>query len=222
MLDLITSKKIWLFLLILGAFSVASAFTLIIFPEFQDLVIFFFYILASNSFLGLPHEPLVIYYGKLYPIYIPVLVAIVPTILGCMVDYAVLTPVLKSRYLRRFRQHPFYLKAVRYFKKFPFITLSVFAISPVPFWPVRILSIASHYPLPKYATAVTLGRIPRYALLALGGMTLNIPDWLIVTIFFIMISLPFIPRIAIFVKRWIGSIYRIFRKKEESPATINF
>jgi hypothetical protein len=82
MLDLLTTKKLWLFLLIFGAFSVASVFTLIVYPQFQDLVAFFFYIIASNTFIGIPHEPLMIYYGKLYPFYVPVLVAVVPTIMG--------------------------------------------------------------------------------------------------------------------------------------------
>jgi len=221
MLDLITTKKIWLFLLILGAFAIASLFTLIVYPEFQDLVVFFFYLIASNTFLGIPHEPLLIYYGKLYPVYIPVLVAIIPTILGTYIDYAVLTPILRSRYLERFRQQTIYLKAVRYFKKFPFLTLMIFAISPIPFWPVRILSVSTRYPYPRFATAVTLGRIPRYTLLALGGMTLNIPDWLILTIFIVMISLPFIPKLISMVKNRIGNIRGRLRDEGEQTASLN-
>lgn len=220
MVDILTSKKIWLFLLMLGAFLVASLITTQIYPAYQNLVSFFFYMTASNSFLGIPHEPLMIYYGKLYPFYIPVLVALIPTVLGCRLDYIVLTPVLKSRYLLRFKRQRFFRKSVVYFKKAPFLTLMVFAVSPVPFWPARIMGIVTRYPFMKYALAVILGRIPRYSLLALGGMALNIPDWVILLIFLVMFSLPFLPKIIGMIRRKFTSGNDLLKEEKDNPLPV--
>jgi ribonucleoside-triphosphate reductase len=66
----------------------------------------------------------------------------------------------------------------------------VAAISPVPFYPIRILSVSSGYPLWKYTTSVVLGRIPRYFILALFGDLLNIPNWIILLFFVSLILAP--------------------------------
>ncbi len=190
MRDLLTSKKFILSIIIISGFAFTSMMTLLFYPGNVDLVIYFYYITASNSFLGLPHEPLIIYYGKIYPVYVPVVLAIVPTVLGCALDYIVLTPILDSKYLTKIKESHSYERSTHYFNKQPFWTLVVFALTPVPFYPVRLLSVATKYPFYKYASAVLLGRIPRYALLAVGGSELNIPDWVIFTFLGIMLGSP--------------------------------
>ena len=101
------------------------------------------------------------------------------------------------------------------------MTLLIFAVSPIPFWPVRILSISTRYPFGRYTTAVTIGRIPRYFLLAFGGMTLNIPDWLIAVIFIAMITLPLILKLMGIVRKRLGSARGTASDKDEQPATLN-
>jgi membrane protein YqaA with SNARE-associated domain len=208
---LFKNKKTFIFSAILGSFIVSSLITLILFPQIEGWVVFFFYVLISNSFIGIPHEPLFIYYGKIYPIYIPLLISIVPTIMGCALDYIILTPVLESKYLQKALKTKIFRKSALYFKKTPFMTLFVFALTPIPFYPVRILSVATKYPFKKFAASVTLGRIPRYAVLAYGGMALNIPNWIIITIFVLMVGSPFL--VKYFKKFYKAGFVLLFQKK---------
>jgi len=146
--------------------------------------------MLSNSFIAIPHEPLMIYLGKIYPFYIPVIIGILPTILGCYLDYMVLTPVLNSRLFKRPLNSKFYKKSEEYFRKMPYFTLFIFALTPLPFYPVRILSVASGYPVSRYVSSVTLGRIPRYAILTLSGSLFNISNNVIFGILLFMVLFP--------------------------------
>ena len=175
---------------ILTIFILIAVILLSISPEIKSAVFFFFYIMLSNSFIAIPHEPLMIYLGKIYPFYLPVLVAIIPTILGCYLDYMVLTPVLNSRFLQRPLNSKFYKKSEEYFMKMPFVTLFVFALTPLPFYPVRILSVASGYPVSRYVSSVTLGRIPRYTILTLSGSIFKISNTILFAILLFMILFP--------------------------------
>ncbi len=176
-------------------------------PQIKSTVFFFFYIMLSNSFIAIPHEPLMIYLGKIYPFYIPVFIAIIPTILGCYLDYMVLTPVLNSRFLKRPLNSKFYKKSEEYFMKMPYLTLFIFALTPLPFYPVRILSVASGYPVSRYVSSVTLGRIPRYAILALSGSIFNISNEVIFAILILMIFIPIL----------INIIRKIVKRKKVDP-----
>jgi len=163
-----------------GFFSLLATFVVWWhYPEYWELVGYYFYMVPGNSFLALPHEPVVIYIGKKFGIWFSILVAIPPTIVACYLDYIVLTPLFQRTRLGRFRNSRLYLKTLSYFRKAPFLTNVVFALSPLPFYPVRILSIASGYSRWRYSLAITLGRIPRYYFLAMFGRVLNVPDWVL-------------------------------------------
>jgi ribonucleoside-triphosphate reductase len=166
------------------------------FPEYRQLTLLFLYIIPSNSFLPFPHEPAIIFYGKLYGPLLTTATAIVPTIIACIIDYVVLTPVFSRTRLATIKRSGIYLKTVYYYSKAPFWTNFIAAISPIPFYPVRILSVASEYPLWKYSLSVVLGRIPRYYFLALSGAMLNIPNWLILIFFFSLILVPVYNKLA--------------------------
>jgi ribonucleoside-triphosphate reductase len=186
----LTSAK-WIFvilsLLMVLIFGIISYFR---FPEYRQLTLLFLYIIPSNSFVPFPHEPAIIYYGKLFGPLLTTTTAIVPTIIACIIDYAVLSPVFSRTRLAELKQSKIYIKTVYYYSKAPFWTNFIAAISPIPFYPVRILSVASEYPLWKYSFSVVLGRIPRYYFLALTGAMLNIPNWIILVFFFSLISIP--------------------------------
>ncbi len=166
-----------------------------LFPDYVGLVSLFFYIIPSNSFIPFPHEPAIIYYGKMYGPTITTLTAIIPTIIACIIDYAVLTPVFTRTRLRTMKESGIYKKLIYYYDKAPFLTNFFAALSPVPFSPVRILSVASAYPLWKYSCSVVLGRIPRYYFLAFSGTLLNIPNWVILIFFVSLITIPLYQRL---------------------------
>ncbi|NOX37351.1 MAG: VTT domain-containing protein [Calditrichaeota bacterium] len=184
----------WIFIT-LSLAAVVGAVTFRFFPEYVGLVWLFFYIIPSNSFIPFPHEPAIIYYGKLYGPMLTTLTALVPTIIACYIDYEVLTPAFDRTRLGKIRHTRVYRKTLYYFSKAPFFTNAFAALSPVPFYPVRILSISSGYPAYKYTLAVLLGRLPRYFILAYGGAALNVPNGVIL-LFFIGIL------ISIAIQRW--------------------
>ena len=186
----LTSAK-WIFviisLIVALIFGIISYFR---FPEYRQLTLLFLYIIPSNSFVPFPHEPAIIYYGKLFGPLVTTATAIVPTIIACIIDYAVLSPVFSRTRLADLKKSKIYVRTVYYYSKAPFWTNFIAAISPIPFYPVRILSVASEYPLWKYSFSVVLGRIPRYYFLALTGAMLNIPNWIILIFFFSLILIP--------------------------------
>ncbi len=165
-------------------------------PAYAGLALLFFYIIPSNSFIPFPHEPAIIYYGKIFGPLVTTLTAAIPTMIACIIDYAVLTPVFSKTRLSRIKSTSVFRKTVSWFHKAPFLTNLVAAISPLPFYPVRILSVASGYPLWKYTGSVMLGRIPRYYFLALFGAVLRIPNWVILLFFFSLIMLPVYRRLS--------------------------
>ena len=142
-------------------------------PDWWQLSGFFWYSIPGNSFVWLPHEPAVIYAGALYA---PALVALVggmATALASIIDHTLFTrmfqlerlaPVARSRIMR---------VCVRLFGWQPWLTIVFFAFSPVPFYPIRLLAPLARYPMAGYVSAVVVGRIPRYYLIALGGAWAN-------------------------------------------------
>jgi ribonucleoside-triphosphate reductase len=55
-------------------------------------------------------------------------------------------------------------------------------LTPLPFYPIKFLSISDGYPLKRYLTALVVGRTPRYYLIAYVGYVLNLPNWSLVTL----------------------------------------
>ncbi len=184
------SLKWKLIIVILALATFWGVISYLYIPRMLGLVVLFFYIIPSNSFIPFPHEPAIIFYGKIYGPYLTTLAAIIPTTIACIIDYAVLTPVFTRTRLARIKQTGIYQKTVYYYEKAPFLTNFVAALSPVPFYPVRILSVASGYPMWKYTTAVVTGRIPRYFFLAVTGAILNVPNWFIALFFLSLVSAP--------------------------------
>lgn len=150
-------------------------------------LIFQLYMVASTSFLALPHEPLIFLYGKNYGIIMTALLALPPTIAGCYLDYGILRPVLSGKYLSGIRKHAFYIRMAGWFNRLPFMTVLFAAATPVPFYPVRLLSISENYNRHKYTSAVLLGRLPRFLLIGAGTKIWQIPDNYIFVILALMI-----------------------------------
>ncbi len=131
---------------------------------------FFWYSIPGNSFVLLPHEPAVIYAGTLYA---PILVALlggVATMLASIVDHIIITRTFQLERMAQIKDTRIMRLSTRLFNRMPWLTIVFFAFSPVPFYPIRVVAPMAGYPLTGYVSAVVLGRIPRYFLLALGGV----------------------------------------------------
>ena len=159
--------------LILGGFILAALsctlLTWAFLSEWWILSAFFWYSIPGNSFLWLPHEPAVISAGA---IYWPALVAVVAglgTLIASIIDHAVFTRAFRSTSLASIKGTRVMKLTADLFNRWPWWTIVLFAFTPLPFYPVRVVAPMAGYSMPNYVSAVVVGRVPRYYLLALGG-----------------------------------------------------
>lgn len=147
-----------------------------------------FYAVPSNAAISVfPHEPVVLYFGRLGNLWLTALAATAGTIVAGWLDHTVFVPVLNLRSLQGYKKAGWYRKAVGYFLRYPFPTLVVAGFLPIPFFPFKFLTFSVRYPLFRYLTAVTVARFPRYLLLAWLGAVLEIPLWILIAVFVVVL-----------------------------------
>lgn len=198
-------KLQWKYIIITVTLVLGSAALLIdLLPEYYEITLFGLYSIPSHMLISpFPHEPYLLFISKYFS---PLTISLVAT-LGCCIagfmDYLLLMPLVNHRSLRpKFEKSNFYQKASSFFKKSPFLFLVGAALSPVPFYPIKFISIAANYPLWRYQLALIVGRTPRFFLLALLGQALQVPTWVLVTLLIVLITLPFVQKL---------------KRKKESP-----
>jgi membrane protein YqaA with SNARE-associated domain len=122
-----------------------------------------------------PHEPLVIWFGKEIGVLPTAVIATLGTLAACWVDRRHLFPLFidaRTRPRRGLME-----KMIRGFDRAPFSIIALSGLTPLPFWPFKVLAVKSNYPTAKFLAAVGAGRFPRYLLLAWFGRTLPLPPW---------------------------------------------
>lgn len=160
----------------------------------KNLWILFFYSFPSQFLIAIvPHEPILLYFGKFYQPLTVAFVAIIGTMMTEALNYSVFKFVIDSSLFKKIHQGKTVTKIVTLFNKAPFVALLVAGFTPVPFYPFRFLVVLARYPLIKYILAVFLSRTPRFFILALAGYMIKIPDFLLIVIFIVMISAANIP-----------------------------
>lgn len=143
-----------------------------------------FYAIPANTAISVfPHEPVVIYFGEFANIWITGAAALAGTLAAGYMDHSVFVPVLNLEGKQGYKENDLYRKGAAWFSKYPFATLVVAGATPVPFWPFKVLSFSLHYPLWRYMAALTIGRFPRYVVLAWIGMAFPVPKWILVALF---------------------------------------
>lgn len=159
----------------------------------HDLFALFLYNISANSFIPFPHEPVIIYYGKLFS---PLTISIVSGLATCisaLIDIFVLGTFLNYERVIDFKANNKIFKIVEnYFNQTPFLTMAFAAFLPVPFYPFRVLGIGSGYPRWKYVLSIFIGRVPRYYILAWVGSNFFIETRYLIFLFFILIIPPII------------------------------
>jgi len=140
-----------------------------------------FYSIPANTAISLfPHEPVLIYFGKVGNLWLTALWASAGTLVAGIMDYLVFVPVLNHASLQGYKKKRFYQKAIQFFLRWPFLTILVAGFTPIPFFPFKFLVFSVGYPLWKYITALLVARFPRYYLYALLGATFPIPNWVLI------------------------------------------
>ncbi len=141
----------------------------------------FFYSIPSNTAISVfPHEPVLIYYGKFADLWLTAAAATGGTMVAGWLDHRVFVPVLNYSKLVSYKKNRFYQKSTDLFMRYPFTTLVVTGLTPIPFWPFKFLCFSIHYPLWRYLAALAAGRFPRYVLLAWIGAEFGIPNWILI------------------------------------------
>lgn len=139
------------------------------------------YAFLSNVALAvLPHEPAVIWYGARLGIWPTAFIATAGTVLAALVDHRLFVPLMERIRARR-HAPPAFME--RGFRRWPFLILALSGLTPLPFFPFKVLAFSTGYPLDRYAGAVAVRSLPRYALLAWLGTAVTLPAWLLVTLF---------------------------------------
>ncbi len=168
----------------------------------KNLWILFLYSFPSEFLIAIvPHEPVLLYFGKFYSPQTVALVAIAGTLLTEALNYSVFKYIIDTSFFQKIRHTKSAAKIVELFNRAPFVALFVAGFTPVPFYPFRFLVVMAHYPIWKYLLAVFLSRTPRFYVLALLGRAIKIPDYLIIVIFIILIASANIPLLRKFFKK---------------------
>lgn len=156
----------------------------------QSYVYLALYSIPANTAISVfPHEPVLIYYGTVGNIWLAATAASIGTLAAGIMDHAVFTPVMNLKSISGYKSKPLYQKLVGLFMKYPFWTIVLTGFTPIPFFPFKFLSFSIHYPLGKYLAALLIARFPRYLLLAWLGKVLEIPAWLLIAVFAVIILL---------------------------------
>ncbi|UCC72898.1 MAG: VTT domain-containing protein [Gemmatimonadota bacterium] len=162
-----------------------------------------FYSIPSNTAISVfPHEPVLIWYGQFADMWLSAGSATVGTVIAGWLDHRVFVPVLNYSRIISYKKKRFYRKSTDIFMRYPFATLVVTGLTPIPFWPFKFLCFSIHYPLWRYLTALATGRFPRYVLLAWVGAEFGIPAWILilsVVVIFAVYSIKGIPAVW---RRW--------------------
>ncbi len=178
------SRLLWLAV----ACGAACALALHLVPEFAGLYVLTLYSIVSNSLLPVPHEPGLLYFAQIYDPLTCALTATFGAGLATLSDYALVRASLRLDRIRRMRESKASRQAIRWFGKRPFATVFVFSLTPLPVYVVRILAPAANYSYPRYLLAIMLGRLPRFYLVALIGNVIQVPWYLLVLIFLVMLA----------------------------------
>lgn len=160
------------------------------------------------------HEPALMLYGLLYP---PVLIGAIGTI-GIVfveaINYHAYSHAADLRAFQGLRKGRLVTGLTRMFERSPFFTIIVCAVTPVPFWVARVLSVLARYSVPKHLAAIAIGRFPRLWFIAALGRGLHIPDaWLMgITVGSIVLAL------GVVAARHLVSRHRHRTESNEPPA----
>ena len=156
----------------------ASAVTVLLWPEGRGLVGYALYAVPAHLLISvLANEPMLFAAAKSYA---PTLVAIAGTIgsiVAIILDYSLIGWLVNQRLVRRELDDSAWFRwSQKVFGRAPFLLILGSALLPVPFYPVKILAIASDYSILRFCIALVLGRLPRFYLLALGGQKVHAPN----------------------------------------------
>ena len=160
------------------AMLVGAALAVLLWPEGRGLVGYALYAVPAHLLISvLANEPMLFAAAKSYA---PAAVAVAGTIgslVAIILDYSLIGWLVNQRLVRRELDDSAWFRwSQKIFARAPFLLILGSALLPVPFYPVKILAIASDYSVVRFCLALVVGRLPRFYLLALGGQKVHAPN----------------------------------------------
>ena len=154
-------------------------------PPATPAALLFAYAFLSNIALAfVPHEPVIIWYGPRLGVWTTTLVATAGTMLAAIADHRMFAPLIARMARDQWRGgQGVRTWPERLFRRFPFVTIALSGLTPLPFFPFKALAFATGCPAGKYTAAVAARCLPRYALLAWLGAAVQVPVWIMVALF---------------------------------------
>lgn len=185
---------VFIFEVALVAFLLVFWFSSETIQQSKNLWVLFLYSFPAEFLIAIvPHEPVILYFGKFYPALTVALITSAGTILTEAINYSVFKFVMDTKLFQKLSGKRAVSKLISLFNKAPFIALMAAGFTPIPFYPFRFLVVMAGYPVFKYLSAVFLSRTPRFFILALAGKAFNFPDWLLIALFAVLIAAANIP-----------------------------
>jgi uncharacterized membrane protein YdjX (TVP38/TMEM64 family) len=177
-----------LFLRATGAAALLGIPIVLLVPGSVTLVWLAILSLPANSPLSpiLPtaFEPLIMEAAKWERVWAVTLVATAGYMYMEYVNWHVYRWVLGWDRLAGLRKRPSVRWGIDYFGRSPFWTVTIFAITPLPFWVARSLAILHRYSLRRFMLATLVGRVPRILFYAWFGELLRVPTVFLVGLIF--------------------------------------
>lgn len=162
----------------------------------NGLLVLVLYCFPSEFLIApVPHEPVLIYFGKIYAPWLVALVSVLGTLVVETLNYHAFGFVADARPLRRVVRSPLIGRLVALFGRWPFVTLVIGGLAPLPFYPFRFIVVLARYPIRRYLAAVAVSRLPRFYLMALLGAATRLPDGVFAAIFLVFLSVGLLPLI---------------------------
>ena len=156
-------------------------------PPATPAALLFAYAFLSNIALAVvPHEPAIIWCGPRLGVWTTTLIATAGTMLAAVVDHRVFAPLIGRRARGGSGSGGQGVRSPwpeRLLRRFPFATIALSGLTPLPFFPFKALAFATGCPAGKYTAAVAARCLPRYALLAWLGAAVQVPVWVMVALF---------------------------------------
>ncbi len=169
--------------------AVVFLVTRYLFPQYSKLFNLFLYSIPSQFIVAIiPHEPIIFYFSKYFSPLSVTLVTLLGTLFAEYLNYMLVKLFFKIPKVDDLRKHRTFKNATYYFLRMPFVSLVIAAITPVPFYPFRIIAPASEYPLKKYLLALIVGRTPRFYILAYFGYSVPLPNEIIIVLFILLFA----------------------------------
>ena len=130
-----------------------------------------------SPFLPTAFEATLLYYARLYPAWLLALVGTLGASIAESVNYRLVDWATELPNLARLAERRAVRWSVAAFRRAPFWTTVIVIFSPIPDTAVRVLAPLARYPLPRFLSAVALGRFPRLLLIAGVGGLIAVPTW---------------------------------------------